>query len=563
MWKLVTGRRRAHPGKPVPEDRTVPTGRGATFARAAIVLLCAWFVFAGIVMIPYPGIQNDEALFAEGIYPPVSVEYTASVFKHHVPVMLMTYIGALKIWLYWLIFGLWAPSVYSLRLPVLLITAGSLAFSYLLMRRIMGTAAALAGSALLATDAVFLMTGVCDWGPVAIQHLMLTGGCLALVRFHQSGRKLLLSLGFLAFGLGLWDKALFIWLLAALGVAALVVVPRKVFGHISARNVAIALLSFSLGAAPLIRYNISKHLKTFAANTHYSAEGFMGKVAALEATLDGHSLLGYLAPDQASASPGRPRNAIERASIALSEITGGQWKGYGSWALTGSILLLPFAGRLRRVGLFALVFCIVTWLQMALNENTGGGAHHIVLMWPFPQILIAAGFIGAAERIGRAGLAVAGALIGIVCFFNVLVLNQHLYGFVRGGTTLIWTDAINPLSAELMRQPDRKFYVLDWGMLNSLRLLGRGRLSLEPQDGYFQDGQVTDSERPGVLGMFENPRATFVSHVPGNMVFANVQPCFDAELGKQGYRKENVRIVTDRSGRPIFTVFTVGREPRP
>lgn len=616
VFRFVTSRTRGSaPGSPGKSVRREP---GLALGRAAICILCAWFILAGLVLIPYPGVQNDEALFGAGIYEPIAVEYRVSVFKHLVPAMLMTYIGAVKIWLYTIVFALWPPSLYSLRVPVLLVTAAALAFSWMLARRTMGTAPATAAAALLATDATFMLTGVYDWGPVAIQHAALAGGALALVRFHQTGRKPLIAVGFFAFGLGLWDKALFVWLLAALVVAALAVIPRQVFKHISLRNIVIAALAFTAGAAPLVRYNFSRNLRTFASNAHYSTGDLDQKIRVLHASLSGHSLLGYITPERPADPPGQPRNAVERASVALDQATGGQWTGYGAAALAAAVLLLPFAGPFRRAGLFALLFCVAGWLQMAFNQDTGGGSHHIVLLWPFPQMLMAAAFLGVgmglaryaaqARRAGRlaevaaaseapsggpgdgsdmadaqnparrrlaaaaaqaaCALSVPARVVGVagiawVSVFNVLVLNHHLASFIRGGSGLLWTDAIRPLADELVREPGREVYVLDWGMLNSLRLLGQGRLRLQVGSDPFGDGRVTEDERPQVRAMFENPGATFVTHVSGKTVFENVQPCFEAALQFEGYRKDRERIVEDRMGRPVFSVFTVAREPRP
>jgi hypothetical protein len=62
------------------------------FGRWAAVLFCLWFAAAGLTLIPYPGIQNDEALFGGGLYSPIAIEGYVSIFTHHLPTMLMTYI---------------------------------------------------------------------------------------------------------------------------------------------------------------------------------------------------------------------------------------------------------------------------------------------------------------------------------------------------------------------------------------------------------------------------------------------------------------------------------------
>jgi hypothetical protein len=76
---------------------------------------------------------------------------------------------------------------------------------------------------------MYLLTVCFDWGPVALQHLLLVGGLFLLLRFYQTGSQLSLALGFLLWGLAMWDKALAIWMLGAFGVAGLCVFPRQIF----------------------------------------------------------------------------------------------------------------------------------------------------------------------------------------------------------------------------------------------------------------------------------------------------------------------------------------------
>jgi hypothetical protein len=57
------------------------------------------FLVAGLVFIPLLGIENDEALFGSAIYAP-AVLYSVHFFNLRVPLMLMSYVGALKGLLY-------------------------------------------------------------------------------------------------------------------------------------------------------------------------------------------------------------------------------------------------------------------------------------------------------------------------------------------------------------------------------------------------------------------------------------------------------------------------------
>ena len=116
-----------------------------TQAWLCVILCCAGFVLAGWMLIPYNGIQEDEALVALPIYGPVVRDFRIRVFHRDIPLMVMDYNGALKSWLYWPIFHLFQPSPASLRIPVLLIGALTIALFYRLLHRIGGMHAALAG----------------------------------------------------------------------------------------------------------------------------------------------------------------------------------------------------------------------------------------------------------------------------------------------------------------------------------------------------------------------------------------------------------------------------------
>src|SRR6266446_735295 len=127
--------------------------------------------------------------------------------RHRIPVMLNSYLGAFKSWVYAPIFRFWRPSPFSLRVPVILAGAMTVCLFWSLLRRIAGCRAACVGCVLLASDSLFLITSCFDWGPVVLQHLLLVSGCLPLVRFHQEQRQRFLVAGFFLFGLALWDKA--------------------------------------------------------------------------------------------------------------------------------------------------------------------------------------------------------------------------------------------------------------------------------------------------------------------------------------------------------------------
>ena len=61
--------------------------------------LCATlFTALGLLFVNYAGLQTDEALFAATIFRGDGGIFSIAIGKHHIPVMFLSYLGALKTW---------------------------------------------------------------------------------------------------------------------------------------------------------------------------------------------------------------------------------------------------------------------------------------------------------------------------------------------------------------------------------------------------------------------------------------------------------------------------------
>ena len=101
----------------------------------------------------------------------------------------------------------------------------------------------------------------------------------------------------------------------------------------------------------------------------------------------------------------------------------------------------------------------VTWIQMALTTNAGGSVHHAVLLWPFPQFVLALALAEASRRLAEPsgrwkhwGAVAFSIVVAFLCVTNLLVTNQYLACLIRYGPTVAWTDAIYPLSNSLANE---------------------------------------------------------------------------------------------------------------
>jgi 4-amino-4-deoxy-L-arabinose transferase-like glycosyltransferase len=513
------------------------------------------FFLSGCVILPYPGLQNDEVIFAPADYrvPGSSVFH---VFHERVPLMLMSYLGALKSWLYAGLLDVFPPTCWTVRLPVLLLGALSVWLLVELLETIQDSRAAWMGGLLLATDTMFLVTACFDWGPVVLQHLLLLAGLLLLARFALRAGASALFWGFFCLGLGLWDKALFLWNLSGLAVAALIVFPREVRARLTGRNIARAAVGLVLGALPLITYNVASGWPTLRSNSSFRFDEFGSKFRSLRGTWDGSAVLGYIAslPGQAGA-PREARNLVERLSYSLHSVFGDHPKNRMEWAFLAAVILTALLWRssARKKLLFFLLALAVAWLQMAITKDAGASAHHVVLLWPLAYLFLAVAFSEAASRWGRFGAAAIAVAVVYLAGVNLLVTNQHLYLFARYGSPRSWTDAIYALADDLGHTQASEIVVGDWGIVNSLVLLQRNKLPLVIADEGFLSPAESESERERDRQRLE--RGLWVGHTLPYRELNQVNDGVLKAAAAVGFQKQLLRVVRDTHGSPAFEIF--------
>lgn len=550
---LLDLHRKTPPGQPRGQ-RNEKRSRLWSGSRTAVLICCVYFLVSGGSIIPYPGVQNDEALFGEALYKPIAAPGVLDVFGHRIPIMLMTYLGCLKSWMYKPLFKLWPPSAMSIRVPVLLVGVITIWLFWLLARKAVGNRAAAVGTILLATDSTFLLTTCFDWGPVALQHFLMIAGVLALISFYQTRREKMLALGFFLFGLGLWDKALFSWVLGGLGLATLLVFPLELWTQLSWRRLTIAGLSLTIGAFPLLCYNVQQDGITFRGNAKFSRQDLGQKLAALRATADGSAFFGYMVPATDIRDARNAETVLQRASVTLSRTTGNPRSNFAAYAFVLALVTLPLLWRTqaRKPMLFSLLLMIAVWLQMAFTKGAGTGAHHMVLMWPWPMFFIAAGFAEASLHFRRAGVAVLAGILLILAARNCFVTNQFLSELIQDGPATVWTDAIFPLADYLRSYTSTDIYTVDWGTNNSLRLLDRGTLRLQEATFAILKDPPDALDRSFLRQMITNNNALIIAHTTPFEAFKGINDRLGTIASGLNYQQQLMATIYDYEGRPVF-----------
>lgn len=517
--------------------------------------LALLFFAAGQPFINRVGVEADEALFLSPLLEPRGALYLR-LFHHNWPVLLMSYLGTLKTLIYNPLLHVFGNSLWVLREPVLLAGACTIVLFFLVLQRTSGDLAALIGCGLLATDSIYLITNCYDWGPVALQHLLFLGGALLAMRFCQSHRLLPLAGAFFLWGLALWDKAIAVWILSSMGLAAVVVFPRFLVAMLTRRRVAIALLAFILGAFPLLWFNVHSEGSTFRGNFTRD-EHFYRKLPNLLYTLNGEGMFGWMVPfyNDPVPAPHSPDSLLTAVSANISSLTRHPVSDWMVYALGLALLLTPLArGRDLRTILFCLIVLVGGWLQMALTANAGASVHHTILLWPLPQAIVAVSLAAASRRLGRAGKPAAAVVVAALMISNTLVLNEYFTVLWHNGPVVGWTRAILPLSAYLKDTTARHVFAADWGILEPLRFLNGGKLPLENGTDPIAQPALDPADQRRLIAMLDTSDHLYILHTKEAEVFPDVRDKLLRFASEHGYSREVLARIPDGYGRQVFEV---------
>ena len=501
-------------------------------AAAAVYLALA------VLLIPTLGLQNDETLFANGLFAPVTVADSLRTPLGETPLMLVSYTGSLKTWLYAAVFWMFEPSTWSIRIPVALLGAAAVGLFVRHTQRAAGSVAAIVGAALLATDPTFLLTVSFDWGPVALQAFLAVGCVSSWVAHTRSGERRWALLAGLLAGLALWNKALFLWNVAGLTIATVAVYRRKLRNLLTPVGAAAFAAGLGGGSWPLLLYNWRTEGATFTQNAglELSWAYVVYKLRVLVETLDGSALYGYMLEQPGQAGPSTLLAAL---FLVVSVAT----------------VAAP-ALRRDRLLRWAVIAFWASYVPMFIGRDVGVGSHHVALLWPLPQLALAAAAARLAAGSGTRRLAVAAA-VGFTLLFNLRFVAEFQAASARQGPAMLWTHAIDDLHAQVAKLDAPGIVLLDWGMLAQLRVLGQGRLSLVWGADPFRNDRPELDQIVVAESMLDAPGYVFVDHADGRRVFPGVRERFDAWLERSGRIRIANRTILDEAGRPIFELFRV------
>src|SRR4051812_4395697 len=362
------------------EVTDLPKYRGVAGFWFALSVTLLGFFLMGLAFLPRLGFEYDEVMFVPLIFHPDRSLFVARIWHHFVPLMQMSYIGALKTWLYWPLIKLWHPGVYSVRLPVLILATFTVFLVAETVRRRGSRQAAIFTGALLATDINFLLGSTFDWGPVVIQNFLLSLALyLILVR-----RKTIFGFPLAAFALGLalWDKAIFLWIFIGLCVSGAVFGFGALRREATLKKLVAVAIAFTVAIYPLIVYNVKRRNQTLGNNAHFTFAEVRPKFTFVRIALNGQAFKDFFA-DQ-SAPDLRDARRTPTPNGDLPPKFSGTPSNWRFLSFTCLVLAGVACARRdkRRLILWLACAVVLAWVQSAMTKGAGGFVHHVVIFFP-------------------------------------------------------------------------------------------------------------------------------------------------------------------------------------
>jgi hypothetical protein len=476
------------------------------------------------------------------------------------PLMVQEYIGALNVYLALPFIAALGPTVGALRLLPVLTGACTLVLVYLLAWELArpGRGPATAAVLLLAVNPSFIFWSRQGIFVTNITALLFVSSLLAACRWWRTRQPAALyTLAFL-WGLGLWAKLLFAWAVGAMlvwGGLAWVSRRKGVMSRggmpIALRQGTVAAGCFLAGILPLLLFNIRTG----------------GTVASL---LDNLGTSYYGVRNAAFAD-----NLAERLRQIVTLLRGDHlwylggtaanlsapWIAGGLVAAAAMVVLCRILSPRPSPLSPLLGILLLAALMLAQSSFTVSGlfiTHYALLL---PLVPLAAAL--AADVLWRNG----GRLLGLAAVVALLVwggndlratLAYH-QALARTGGHSAHSDAIYALARDLDERNYAAPLALDWGFSAPVAYLTAGRVHPVEVFGYERLDAPDDAFVGRLRPFLENPDNVYLLHAPEDTVFRGRREAWERLAGEMGKSVEVERVLTERSGRPLFVVARVGR----
>lgn len=538
-----------------------------------ILLSCILGLYLGLSLyqIELPGLHYDEAF---EVVPAVQLlqGQPTTVFRDSgllignqvYPLMTQDYIGAINTYLAMPFIIVFGPTPTALRLMSILVGAGTLGLSYLVAQQLTGTRwVGLVASLILAVDPTFIFWNRQGVFVTAVTATIALGATWCWLRRLETGRRRWSAAGAFLFGLGLYAKVLFLWMIAALvATAMLLSLPwlikqrsnlNKLIDKKSLLEATTALLAFVVGCWPLIIYNF----QTGGTFVSVSENAFTS----------------YYGVNNLAVIP----NLIERVGQFVTVLTGGHlwylgnivtnWVFpllLGMWLI--SIVLIATRNKItkhtqaklssHKIALFPMLIVLFVLLASVGTVSALWLTHFAILM-PWPALVIAIGSwflllkIEALPQFSTSARRLIWLAIVLLVVTNLITTWRYHVALTISGGLSTHSDAVYDLSNWLNQNANGLVVAMDWGLAAPVTYLTNGQVTPVEVFGYGWQSDVQLSEH--LTGFIAQPEALYLWRAPDEIIFDRSGE-FKALYRPQNLEETIEEAFYEQSGRPILGV---------
>ncbi len=525
----------------------------------AIALLL--FVGLAAYQLALPGLHYDEAFEAVPAAQLLLNQPVTSFRENGIwlggrlfPLMTQDYIGAINTYAAIPFFLLLGINPISLRIMAIVIGLVTLWLTYKLAELLYGSLVAALAALLLAVNPTFVFwsrQGVFVTSATAPIGL---GAVLMWSRWWRTGARRYAIAGAFLLGLGLYAKFLFLWLIAALGFALIVLNVYR-WQEFSKRLLKVpigwTLLAFVLGCAPLLIYNLQ-------------TGGTIRNV--------GNNLTtSYYGTNNLAFVP----NFLERLKQFVAVLTGSHFWYLGGTYVNWTIFFLFLAA--LGITLGALVtstkrdetrrvlfpFLVVGGMIIASCATVSAlWVTHFAILVPWPALAVAAAVgllvrrqeLRVAQSRSKLVLVLTFAVVGVSWFSDVVNdVRYHQSLSVSGGLGA-HSDAVEDLARWLVadeRGGGVPAVAMDWGITAPVTFLTLGEVT--PVEAFGYDWE-TDADFTSRLERFiDEPTSLYLWRAPDEIIFDRGDD-FRRLYESRDLEEDIVEAFYERSGRPVLGV---------
>ncbi|MCS7260576.1 MAG: hypothetical protein NZ765_07320, partial [Anaerolineae bacterium] len=542
------------------------------------------YLSAAVWQITLPGLHYDEAF---DVLPAMQLVLGQPVttFRDNgvrlggwqLPLMTQDYIGALHTYLALPLFALLDPSVVNVRLTTIALGVLTLYLTYRLASALVTPLAGALAAWMLALDPTFVFWSRQGVFVTAVTAAVGLAAAWAWLHWWRSGSRACALAGAFLLGLGLYAKLLFLWMIGALGLAALGVLLAQRHGRLSAavhcgtrrlihRSTWLwSALGFLIGCAPLIAYNIQ-------------TGGTIASIAEnLTISYYGTNNLAY------------PANLVARSKQLLAVLTGDHlWylgDHYANW-LVPLALAAGFAGLIwawrrdpqpRYGALVPFIVMLGVLLSSCVTVSALWVTHFAVLM-PWPALALG-GSVGYLLRVAcecgqdigtptarvvpsrrplPAGVIGMLTLLGAAWAMSAANDVRYHQALTRSGGLSAHSDAIYDL-ADWLATAQREYtaagrgtlpvVAMDWGIAAPVHFLTLG--AVRPVEAFGYQWQPDAALTARLERFIRQPDTVYLWRAPDEIIFDRSRE-FKVLYRPLALEEDIAAAFYERSGRPVL-----------